>query len=220
LNNQLSLVNYQTIIFDCDGVILDSNKIKTMAFYEVAKDFGEQPAKDLVDFHLLHGGISRNKKFEYFLCKILNRSYDVSKIDEFCESFGNYVQKELLTCKLNTCLHPLKSRYPSSKWLVASGGNQEELRFVFKHRGIDNLFECGIFGSPDSKNEILSREIKNKNIIFPAIFIGDSKYDYLVSKEFNIDFLFLTEWTEFEGWKDYCQLEAIDFIKNLHELLN
>ena len=83
--------------------------------------------------------------------------------------------------------------------------------------------ECGvfgIFGSPDSKNEILSREINNKNIIFPAIFIGDSKYDYLASKEFNIDFLFLTEWTEFEGWRDYCKLEAIEFIENLHELLN
>ena len=59
--------SYKTIIFDCDGVILNSNKIKTESFYKVAKKFGEKEAIKLVKFHLSNGGISRYEKFKFFL---------------------------------------------------------------------------------------------------------------------------------------------------------
>ena len=35
--SKINLLQYQTLIFDCDGVVLNSNKIKTQAFYDVAK---------------------------------------------------------------------------------------------------------------------------------------------------------------------------------------
>ena len=50
---------YKTIIFDCDGVILNSNKIKTQAFYETAKKYGHEFAQRLVEHHLLNSGMSQ-----------------------------------------------------------------------------------------------------------------------------------------------------------------
>lgn len=214
----ISLDNYKTIIFDCDGVILDSNKIKTFAFHEVAKDYGLEEAKALVDFHLLHGGVSRNKKFEYFICHILKEEFNKEKNDLLCKLYGDIVSKKLLTCKINSGLIWLKKNYPENKWLVVSGGNQEELRSVFKQRSLDILFEKGIYGSPDSKEDIFDREIKKNNIVFPSIFIGDSKYDYIASNKYNLDFLFLSEWTEFRGWQEFCNLKKIPFINNFEEL--
>ena len=38
---------YSHLFFDCDGVILDSNHIKTKSFYEIALNFGEINAKNL-----------------------------------------------------------------------------------------------------------------------------------------------------------------------------
>jgi beta-phosphoglucomutase-like phosphatase (HAD superfamily) len=38
------------LIFDCDGVILTSNKIKSQAFYDVAKIYGHEPAQALKDY--------------------------------------------------------------------------------------------------------------------------------------------------------------------------
>ena len=61
------LKKYQNLIFDCDGVILNSNKIKTNAFFAVALPYGQTAAQALVDYHLQNGGISRYRKFEYFL---------------------------------------------------------------------------------------------------------------------------------------------------------
>ena len=46
------MINYnkiETIVFDCDGVILDSNRIKTEAFYEIGKQFSEEAGERLAD---------------------------------------------------------------------------------------------------------------------------------------------------------------------------
>ena len=40
---------YRTWIFDCDGVLLDSNRVKTQAMFEAAKPHGEDAAMKLVD---------------------------------------------------------------------------------------------------------------------------------------------------------------------------
>jgi len=58
------LNEYQTLVFDCDGVVLNSNKIKTQAFYEAAKHFGHESAQALVDYPVANGGISRYAKFD------------------------------------------------------------------------------------------------------------------------------------------------------------
>lgn len=48
-----------TLVFDCDGVVLNSNRIKTEAFRVVAAPYGDAAAGALVQYHLAHGGISR-----------------------------------------------------------------------------------------------------------------------------------------------------------------
>ena len=35
---------YSTIVFDCDGVILNSNKIKTDAFFNATIKYGQEKA--------------------------------------------------------------------------------------------------------------------------------------------------------------------------------
>ncbi len=41
---------YKSLIFDCDGVVLNSNKAKTEAFYKAALPYGEQAASALVEY--------------------------------------------------------------------------------------------------------------------------------------------------------------------------
>ena len=46
----LRLQEFSTYIFDCDGVIFNSNRIKTEGFYETTKKYGEENSKKLVKF--------------------------------------------------------------------------------------------------------------------------------------------------------------------------
>ena len=56
----------KAIIFDFDGVILDSVDVKTKAFKQMYSIYGDDVMRKVVDYHLLNGGISRYKKFKYF----------------------------------------------------------------------------------------------------------------------------------------------------------
>ena len=62
---------FKTIIFDCDGVILNSNNLKTQAFYDIALEWGSDIADEFVLYHRRHGGLSRYVKFNHFIENIL-----------------------------------------------------------------------------------------------------------------------------------------------------
>ena len=83
------------------------------------------------------------------------------------------------------------------------------LRF-FQKRGLSHYFDV-IAGCPRTKVEIL----KDINIQQPAIFVGDSKYDYESAIAMNLDFLFLYQFTEFQGWREYFRNRDISIAENL-----
>ena len=191
-----TIQDYQTLVFDCDGVVLNSNKIKTKAFYEATKHFGHEPAQALVDYHVANGGISRYAKFEYFITQILQQSFDEALYQDLLERFATAVKQGLMNCEVAEGLDQLKAQTPNANWLIVSGGDQQELRDVFAARDLAKYFEGGIFGSPEAKEVILGREINNNNISLPALFLGDSKYDYLAASQAELDFIFISGWSE------------------------
>jgi phosphoglycolate phosphatase-like HAD superfamily hydrolase len=218
---QLDLAQYKTLVFDCDGVILDSNLLKTQAYYDTAIAFGasHEQAQAIVDYHVRLGGISRYPKFEYFLHEILHRPVTAESMTYLLDRFASEIHHGLLHCKLADGLFELRERYPQQRWMVLSGGDQAELRELFKQRGLDNIFDGGIFGSPDNKDQVLAREIASGHLTKSALFLGDSKYDHEAASRAGLDFLFLSEWTEFEGWQAYCEQHHIRIYINLGSLL-
>jgi HAD superfamily hydrolase (TIGR01549 family) len=206
------------MVFDCDGVILNSNKIKTKAFYNVAKVYGHKPAQALKDYHVQNGGISRYAKFKYFITKILKKPLEETELQQLLDNFAYEVKKALMVCEVAKGLEELRKNTKHANWLIVSGGDQGELREVFAERGLDGYFDGGIFGSPDDKNTILAAELKNQNITQPALFLGDSKYDYQVAKTAGLDFIFLTDWTEVKDWRPWVNENNLKNYRNLADL--
>ncbi|MGB5134600.1 MAG: HAD hydrolase-like protein [Prochlorococcaceae cyanobacterium] len=212
----MNITKYKTLIFDCDGVILDSNKIKSEAFYRAALPFGEEHARFLVGYHQSRGGISRFEKFRFFLFEYLAIDDPSGELlEELLNSYAKNVMEGLLTCACTPGLSELRKRTPDAKWMVVSGGKQDELREVFAKRKLEHFFDAGIFGSPDSKDDIVKREIDRGTLLREAVFFGDSKYDYYVASRFNLEFIFISHWTEMPGWEAFCRTEGIvssDFV--------
>lgn len=210
----MNLTKYQTLVFDCDGVVLHSNKVKTNAFFKAALPYGEVAAQQLVNYHVERGGISRYKKFEWFVQNVVAGQTGPS-LDELLAAYATEVRYGLLTCDIAGGLTELREKTRHANWLIVSGGDQLELREVFAIRDIAKYFDSGIFGSPDGKDEILKRELSNGNIKPDALFIGDSRFDYEVSAAEGLDFVFMYGWTEVRAWKKWVENENIRVINFL-----
>lgn len=216
-----ALSDYRSLVFDCDGVLLDSNRVKTDAFYQAALPFGESAANALVTYHVANGGVSRYRKFEYFLSGIV-RHEDMEPLNELLSRYAERVREGLLACRVADGLGELRSALPKSNWMIVSGGDQGELREVFEARGLSHYFSGGIFGSPTDKQEILLRELNCGNLVLPAVFLGDSRYDYESAMKFGLDFVFISQWTEFSGWQEYFadQPTAVVHYESIRSLID
>jgi phosphoglycolate phosphatase-like HAD superfamily hydrolase len=217
----IDIKKYKTIVFDCDGVVLNSNHLKIQAYFDVAIQFGanQTQAKALVDHHVALGGISRYPKFEYFLREIMGQQVNIDAMKQLLNFFTAEVSRLLSSCEVSPYLNALKQATKGSKWMILSGGDQAEIREIFRLRQLDTFFEGGIFGSPDNKDLVLAREKETGNIQFPALFIGDSRYDFKASTNASLDFVFLSEWTDVPDWQVFCEKEKIETYANLSSLL-
>jgi len=214
----MELSKYKTWFFDCDGVLLDSNQLKSESFYEVALTYGEENAQALVEYNKRIGGVTRFEKFKYFFETILEKKTFEKELENALNNFSAFVCEKLMSCPETYGVRDFLDSLPTdSKKYVVSGGAQSEIQYVFKQRGLDAYFD-GIYGSPDSKGVIMSSKVKSPDVEYPAVFIGDSRYDYEVASQFNLDFFFMTKYTEFDGWKLYFMDKRVKIIESFNDL--
>ena len=216
----IDLKKYNTIIFDCDGVILNSNFQKIEAYRNTAITYGASKiqAEELVSYHVSLTGISRNVKFKYFLKEIMGEDVTDSSMKKLVDNLNVEVINLLKDCEVASGIEKLKSKTKESIWMVASGGDQEELRFLFKEKNIASFFEGGIYGSPSSKYQIVEEKLKDK-IFLPTLFLGDSLYDIQTAQKYNLDFIFVYGWTDLKDWKKICNENSLIYIEKIQDLL-
>lgn len=204
---------YKTWIFDCDGVILDSNQVKSNAFYEVSLPYGQSCAEEFVEYHKIHGGVSRFEKIKFFYTKILKKTYNEEEVYSLIERYSVLCVEGLKSCSETVGLRKLLDSLSGINKFVVSGGLEQEIIEVFNFRGLGKYFD-GIYGSPLTKKDILNR----MDINHPCIFIGDSQYDYISSQTINADFMFMYGYTEFSNWQNFFADKKVTVIRDLEEL--
>jgi phosphoglycolate phosphatase-like HAD superfamily hydrolase len=205
----LNLKSYKSLVFDCDGVVLDSNNVRVQAFYNCALPYGVEYAEALAAYHIMHGGVSRYVKFEVFLRDMLGLPVTQEAMDALLVQFTTEAIQGLLKCAIAPGLQELREATQQANWIMVSGADERELRDVFARRGIADWFDGGIFGSPLNKDQILERELASGNCKRPSVFFGDSRYDVEASTRAGLDSVFLSQWTDMKDWENYCIKHSI-----------
>ncbi len=215
----LPLIKYASLVFDCDGVLLDSNRLKTEAFGAVARPFGDEAAASLVAHHVANGGVSRQEKFAWLAAELEIEGPVDGWVAERCREFAAEVERQLAECPAAERLTELRHAMPPAQsWFIVSGGAQEELVRVFERRGRAAHFDGGIFGNPKSKDQLLGELRATGRLGEPALYLGDSRYDAEVSRQFGLDFLFVSGWTEVEGWQAFCAEHDLPSVTSVDDL--
>ena len=183
--------NWQSIIFDFDGVIVESGDIKTNAFADLYQSYGDPIVKEVVRYHKLNGGLSRYKKFRHFQqCLLKKPPLTQSEEDKLDETFSRLVVEAVINSDsvpgADEFIQIEASRIPL---FIASGTPEIELNTIVTRRGLDPYF-TGVRGSPKLK-ETLIAEILSVHDLTPerVLMIGDALIDYQSAQINNLAFL-------------------------------
>lgn len=179
----------RAVIFDFDGVILESAEIKTKAFLDLFADY-TQHREAILRHHLDNVGISRFRKFEWIYSQLLGKELAADERRRLGDEFTNIVLKKILDCDFVPgavdCLESLKGRMTL---FVASGTPQEELEFIIEKRGLTPYF-AEIWGSPATKVEIIRSILERFGFNeYEVLLIGDGLSDLEAATEARIPFL-------------------------------
>ncbi len=182
--------NVENIIFDFDGVILDSVPIKTEAFKTLFKTFPQEQVIQLIDYHLENGGVSRYEKIRYFFENIHCQPITDSEVQVYAQQYSQLTKEELCNPKylIEDSLHFIKNNYKKFNMHIASGADDSDLKDICKAQGLAKYF-LSIHGAPEKKDKIVRSilEMNNYNID-KTILIGDSINDYDAAKTNKLQF--------------------------------
>ena len=183
--------DYNVILWDFDGVIIDSNTVRELGFREVLKEFDSEQVEELIDFHNANGGWSRYVKFRYFYEEILKRSINDDKVQELANSFSSIMVENLSNPELliDNTVHFIREMYSQGKQMhIVSGSDGNELRSLCEELELSKYF-VSIHGSPTPKTDLV-RSLINNSPRHPKDFclIGDALNDYDAANENGIKF--------------------------------
>ena len=179
----------KNIFFDFDGVIADSVNVKTEAFEQLYREFGDDIAKKVVEHHLGNGGMSRFEKFKFYHKKFLNIDLDEKDVQHWANRFSNLVKQGVIDAPEVKGSHSfLKEFKDKFTMFIITGTPTNESKEICKERGIYDCFK-GIYGSPEKKgfwSKYLLETYKLKSS--ETIFVGDALADYNAAKENKLAF--------------------------------
>ncbi len=199
----------KAIIFDFDGVLLESTHVKTTAFRELFSRWPDK-ADEGVAFHLKNMGISRYIKFRYFYENIISQRYSEEIGLKLGSEFSGIVLEKIkATPFVNGTEAFLENCHTEYSFYIASGTPDEELLEIVSFKMIDRYFD-GIFGSSLTKTEIIdnilgTNSLKNNMVVF----VGDAVSDKKAAEETGVHFV-LRVTQENHYLRSTCRYEISD----------
>jgi len=180
----------EAILFDFDGVLVDSMHIRDLGYREIFKEFSLDLVNQLIKYHRINGGLSRYVKIRYFYEKLLGREISEKKVNQLAEQFSVIMRSKLKdrSIIINEALSFVKRCYEKIPLHIVSGSEQDELRCVCEFIEIESYF-LTIEGSPTSKNDLVSSILSSYGYDSKkTILIGDTINDYDAAKSNKVIF--------------------------------
>ena len=180
----------KAIVFDFDGVILESANLKTGAFRRLFEEEHRDKIEAIVEYHCRNMGISRFVKFRHIYEHILRKPYSAELEKQLGLRFEELIQDEILRSPfVPGSVEFLKKKRDALPMFVASGTPDGELREIAKKMGVSEYFK-ELHGSPKEKKDIL-RDILKRFGWKPeeVAFVGDAESDLLASKTAGVHFI-------------------------------
>ena len=208
----MKLADFNTFIWDFDGVIKESTSIKEATYVDLFSHFGQRATEFVKKHHKANAGISRFEKIPYYL-EQFGAPFDDGLVAKYLEDFSNSVVQNVINSPWVPGVQQfLKKHHTSKSNFLISGTPQSELNFILKSLKLDPYFEQ-VYGAPQDKNKVVRSIISKYEIDLNfTLYIGDSLVDMKAAAENNIKFCLRNNCSNFDQKFPYFHFQIDDFV--------
>lgn len=189
----------KVIVFDFDGVLVDSNPLKNQAWFSIFENYPK------VTRQIVSDALARNKGTRFDILRTIfeRAGFPKEEVQKHIEAealrFDALVQdliaKRGLIRGVVDTLTDLSKRFHI---YINSGTPNPSLKVSATRLGIRHYFQ-GIYGSPPNKNENLKRVLARENVSGKEVaIIGDAEEDFNSAKSQGA--LFIAVASGFYDW--------------------
>jgi len=192
-------MRFKVILFDFDGVLIESVNIKDLAFKTLFKQYPQHLDK-IMDYHLSNNATIRFEKFRYITEKILGERYDEETEKSLSKKFSNLVFKNLVDCPYVPGAKEILDCYWGKIPLyLASISPADELDEILEAKKLKRYFKR-IYAVPWIKTDAIRDIIHSENASpEDIVFIGDSYEDFEAAQSTGIFFIGRKSGRSFHG---------------------
>ena len=214
--SRLAFKQAKLVVFDFDGVIVDSNGSKFDCFLELATPFGPEALARLKAFLAERPYATRFEVVESILES--EEAVDSISEDELLCRFSECSKARVLKLQVTPALSALREA-DSRDWALVSATEEQDMQELARGLGIDNYFQAGIFGSPTTKVKHI-RELSEAYGLSGSemVLFGDRVSDFQATMQAGIGFIFVSKWSD-ASKGDLKELESCLSVPALSDLL-
>ncbi len=123
----------KALLFDFDGIILESADIKTTAFRKLFEREYPDKVDEFIKYHIQNAGVSRFVKIKYFFKEILGADVTAEKEKELADSFSKMVLNETINSSFVRGMPEFLIRnYRKSPMFIVTGTPDSEINYIVK----------------------------------------------------------------------------------------
>ncbi len=188
MSSTIEFEKIKCVIFDFDGVILDSSGLKTECFKKLYRQY-EDIYDGAMQYHFDNKGMSRFRQFDYVTRNLMHVSDPESQAEKMSENFAAIVFDEVSKASfINGAKELIEFLYPLVPLYIVSSGPHDELEKIMTSRGLTNYFKA-YYGSVDYKEEYIAKIIQKEALDFnEALYVGDTLKDLDAADKAGVPF--------------------------------
>lgn len=192
------------VILDFDGVVVESNAVKTAAFADVFARFPEHFDRAM-EYHRAHVSRSRFEKFDFLVRECLERGDDTLLRQELAEEFSRRTIDRVVACEFVPGAEEFLATFSATTALyLASVTPQEDLDTILSRRQLAAYFRDA-YGCPPWNKELAIRDILRREgaAADEAVLVGDSDGDRKAAAATGVAFVARNSGLRFEVAPEY-----------------
>lgn len=187
-----SVRSIDLVVFDCDGVLLDTMDAKIEAFRSWVPQRHLELQQSFMEAVMQGFGKSRQRHIEYFYRELVGEVPSAEFLEAEVERFGDICEPMCAAAAWRTgskefveaCADAGMPRY------VLSGTPQQPLEQMLESTGASGLFDA-IIGSPPAKPESMERILEETGVSANrTVFVGDANADHLAALHVGAHFVY------------------------------